>query len=184
MTTTRRSGKAARMPQTEPTPSPKPLPIWDVLAEMALYVSAALIIVGITQPSIWKPNSFGFGGAEYNLFGIVKTLFESGLAILGLVVIFFSGIFPIAKTVTAAIIFRQGAVPSQKLTSLLNMLGKWSMLDVFLAALLIGISQISIYIGFETRPGLYYFTAGVLLNNLATMRLTFSRTPPARSETT
>ncbi len=153
----------------------KTLPIWDVLAEMALYVSAALIVVGITQTSIWKPSQFGFGGAEYNLFGIVATLFESGLGFLGLVVIFFSGIFPMAKTVTAAVIFRQGAEPSPKLAALLNILGKWSMLDVFLAALLIGISQLSIYIGFQTRPGLYYFTAGVLLNNLATMRLTYTR---------
>jgi len=163
------------MSETRPTIETKPTSIWDVLAEMALYVSAALIVTGLILPSIWKPNSFGFGGAEYNLFGIVRTLFESGLAFLGLVVVFFSGIFPIAKTVTASIIFRQGAAPSPKLAALLNLLGKWSMLDVFLAAILIGVSQISIYIGFETRPGLYYFAVGVLLNNLATMRLTFSK---------
>ncbi len=165
---------------TEPasTPSSEPkrvLPIWDVLAEMALYVSAALIIMGITLPSIWKPNNFGFGGNEYNLFGIVQTLFDSGLAILGLVVIVFSGVFPIAKTLTAAILFRQGFEPSKKLIILLNVLGKWSMLDVFLAAILIGLSQISIYIGFESRLGLYLFTAGVVLNNVATLRLTYSR---------
>lgn len=167
------------------TPSPPPAAthttartatsIWDVLSEMALYASTALIITGLILPSIWKPNTFGFGGQEYNLYGIVQTLFESGLPFLGLVVVFFSGIFPLAKTITAAIIFRQGAAPSPKLAALLNMLGKWSMLDVFLAALLIGISQISIYIGFETRAGLYYFAAGVLLNNAATMRLTFTK---------
>ena len=47
--------------------------------------------------------------------------------------------------------------------------------DVFLAALLIGLSQISVYIGFESRIGLYLFTAGVVLNNVATLRLSFSR---------
>ena len=155
--------------------------IWDVLSEMALYASTALIITGLILPSIWKPNTFGFGGQEYNLYGIVQTLFESGLPFLGLVVVFFSGIFPLAKTLTAAIIFRQGASPSPKLATMLNLLGKWSMLDVFLAALLIGISQISIYIGFETRAGLYYFAAGVLLNNAATMRLTFTRAAFTRS---
>lgn len=163
----------APAPQTEDTR--KAIPIWDVVSEMALYASTALIITGLILPSIWKPNNFGFGGQEYNLYGIVQTLFEAGLPFLGLVVIFFSGIFPLAKTITAAIIFRQGASPSPKLARLLNLLGKWSMLDVFLAALLIGISQISIYIGFETRAGLYYFAIGVLLNNAATMRLTFTR---------
>ena len=129
------------------------------------------------EPGLFEAESFNNGIAwqdtDYSPW--IQTLFESGLPFLGLVVVFFSGIFPLAKTLTAAIIFRQGAEPSPKLAALLNMLGKWSMLDVFLAALLIGISQISIYIGFETRAGLYYFAAGVLLNNAATMRLTFTR---------
>ncbi|MEM1391323.1 MAG: paraquat-inducible protein A [Pseudomonadota bacterium] len=155
--------------------SARTAPIIDVLAEMLLYVSAALIVAGLIIPSVWKPNWTGFGGAEYNLYGIVQTLFESGLPVLGLVVILFSAVFPIAKTLTAAIIFRQGATPSRKLANLLNILGKWSMLDVFLAALLIGLSQMAVFIGFETRAGLYYFGAGVILNNLATMRLTYTR---------
>ena len=183
MTPANAPGNTAAMTETasssaapDAAPARQATSLWDVLSEMALYASTGLIVTGLVLPSIWKPNSFGFGGQEYNLYGIVQTLFESGLPVLGLVVIFFSGIFPLAKTITAAIIFRQGAEPSPRLASLLNILGKWSMLDVFLAALLIGISQISIYIGFESRAGLYYFAIGVLLNNAATMRLTFTRT--------
>lgn len=170
-------GMSDLTPAAEQKPDSYKTPIWDVLSEMLLYVSVALIIVGLIQPSVWKPSWTGFGGAEYNLYGIVQTLFESGLPFLGLVVVLFSAVFPIAKTLTAAIIFRQGATPSPKLATLLNILGKWSMLDVFLAALLIGLSQMAVFIGFETRAGLYYFGAGVLLNNLATMRLTFTRVP-------
>ncbi len=163
------------LPSSPPRSKTQGVSVLDVLAELALYASAALIITGLVLPSIWKPNTFGFGGTEYNLYGIVMTLFEAGLPVLGLVVVVFSGIFPIAKTLTAALIFRQGARPSPRLAVWLNLLGKWSMLDVFLAALLIGISQISVYIGFETRAGLYYFALGVVLNNAATLRLTFSR---------
>nr|WP_070961154.1 paraquat-inducible protein A [Hyphomonas sp. Mor2] len=168
-------------PPTEPPADPatssatRPIPIWDVLSEMALYASTALIIAGLILPSVWKPNFVGFGGNEYNLFGIVQTLREADMTFLALIVVLFSGVFPLAKTITAAIIFRQGASPSPKLANLLNLLGKWSMLDVFLAALLIGLSQMSVYIGFELRAGLYYFALGVLLNNAATMRLTFTR---------
>ena len=151
--------------------------IIDVLAEWALYISAALIIMGISQPSIMKPNTIGLQ-IEYNLWGVVRTLFEFDLVFMGLVVIFFSGIFPMAKTLLAAIIFRRGAPPSPKLAWWLNILAKWSMLDVFLAALLIGLSQTMAYVGFYPRIGLYYFTVGVLLNNLATMRLSFSRWKP------
>lgn len=148
--------------------------IIDIAAELALYVSAAFIVSGLLMPSVWKPNAFGFGGTEYNLFGLVRTLFEANLVVLGLIVIFFSGIFPIAKTITAAIIFRDGNTPSPSLMRWLNILGKWSMLDVFLAALLIGLTQMSVYIGFESRSGLYAFAIGVVLNNLATMRLSYS----------
>ncbi len=159
------------------TPAPPPqrtTSLWDVASEMALYISAALIVTGLILPSVWKPNTF-IGGNDYNLLGVVQTLWEAKLPFLALVVIFFSGVFPMAKTITAAIIFRQGAAPSPKLAHMLNLLGKWSMLDVFLAAVLIGGSQMSYYIGFETRAGLYYFAAGVILNNLATLRLTFAR---------
>ena len=149
----------------------------DVLAEWTLYVSAALIIMGISQPSIMKPNTIGMQ-IEYNLWGVVRTLFEFDLVFMGLVVIFFSGVFPLSKSLLAAIIFRRGAPPSPKLAWWLNVLGKWSMLDVFLAALLIGLSQTMAYVGFYPRIGLYYFTIGVVLNNLATLRLSFSRWKP------
>lgn len=163
------------MSDTPNQTEPKPALIWDVLSEMALYVSATLIVTGLILPSVWKPNFTGFGGAEYNLYGVVHTLFEAKLVLFGLIVVFFSGIFPIAKTITAAIIFRQGARPSPKLAAWLNLLGKWSMLDVFLAAVMIGFSQSASYFGIEIRAGLYYFAFGVILNNLATMRLTFTR---------
>ncbi|WP_084418332.1 paraquat-inducible protein A [Henriciella litoralis] len=168
-------------PAPAETPAPERAPmsskIIDVLAEWMLYVSAALIIMGISQPSIMKPNYVGLM-IEYNLWGVVRTLFEFDLVFMGLVVIFFSGIFPLAKTLLAAIIFRRGAPPSPKLAWWLNVLGKWSMLDVFLAAILIGLSQTMAYVGFYPRIGLYYFTAGVILNNIATLRLSFSRWKP------
>ncbi|WP_300395562.1 paraquat-inducible protein A [Henriciella sp.] len=154
-----------------------PSKLIDVLAEWTLYVSAALIIMGISQPSIMKPNTIGLQ-IEYNLWGVVRTLFEFDLVFMGLVVIFFSGVFPLSKSLLAAIIFRRGAPPSPKLAWWLNVLGKWSMLDVFLAALLIGLSQTMAYVGFYPRIGLYYFTVGVVLNNIATLRLSFSRWKP------
>lgn len=148
--------------------------VFDVLAELALYVSTALIVTGLILPSVWKWDVLG--GTDYNLLGVIQTLFDAGLYILGAVVFLFSGVFPLAKTITAAIIFRRGAPPTPRLARLLNALGKWSMLDVFLAAVLIGLTQAATYIGVEIRAGLYYFAAGVLLNNLATMRLTYTHT--------
>ena len=164
-------------PEKQASRTPLPSKIIDVIAEWALYASVALIIMGISQPSIMKPNTIGLM-IEYNLWGVVRTLFEFDLVFMGIVVILFSGVFPLSKSLLAAVIFRRGAPPSPKLAWWLNVLGKWSMLDVFLAALLIGLSQTMAYVGFYPRIGLYYFTAGVVLNNLATLRLSFSRWKP------
>ncbi|MGB3627636.1 MAG: paraquat-inducible protein A [Henriciella sp.] len=177
MTDITSTDQSAETAETEASRDKLPSKVIDVVSEWLLYVSAALIIMGISQPSIMKPNTIGIQ-IEYNLWGIVRTLFEFDLVFMGLVVIVFSGIFPLTKTLLAAVIFRRGAPPSPKLAWWLNVLAKWSMLDVFLAALLIGLSQTMAYVGFIPRIGLYYFTVGVILNNVATLRLSFSRWKP------
>lgn len=150
-----------------------PVSIVDVLAEWLLYVSAALIVTGLMLPSIHKPGMLG--GTTYNLMGVVEGLWESKREILALILVVFSFVFPLAKTFAAAVIFRMGRRATKEAASVMQFLGKWSMLDVFLAALLIGLTQIAAFMTVEPRMGLYFFTAGVLLNNIATTRLTFTR---------
>jgi len=152
---------------------PAPVSIVDVLAEWLLYVSAALIVTGLMLPSIHKPGVLG--GSTYNLMGVVEGLWKSKREILALIVVVFSFVFPLAKTFAAAVIFRMGRRATKEAAAVMQFLGKWSMLDVFLAALLIGLTQIAAFMTVEPRMGLYFFTAGVLLNNIATTRLTFTR---------
>ena len=79
--------------------------------------------------------------------------------------------FPLAKTLMAAVIFRIGNTASPRTANLMGLLGKWSMLDVFLVAWLAALTQLSELRSLEPRLGLYLFAAGVILNNLATARL-------------
>ena len=158
---------------TPSQPQPRPGPILDVLAEWSLYASVALIVAGLIQPSLHKPGLFG--GQDLNALGIVETLWSEGSRILALIVIVFAIVFPLAKTLVAAILFRSGAEVQARLAALMQFLGKWSMLDVFLAAFLIGFTQAASMFEVEPRSGLYLFAAGVILHNLATARLSFSR---------
>ena len=84
---------------------------------------------------------------------------------------FFSGVFPLAKTLTAAIIFRQGARPSPKLASLLNILGKWSMLDVFLVAVMILVLEGSVLTTSDVHLGLFLFAGAVVLSTYGARRV-------------
>lgn len=150
-----------------------PSQILDVFCEWALYISAALITAGVLTPSVFRPKLFG--GDEYTVFGAVEQLAGSGLWGLATIVIVFSVIFPLAKTLTAAVIFRSGNRTSKRSAQIMQFLGKWSMLDVFLVALLIALTQLSELRSLEPRLGLYLFAAGVILNNIATARLAWAR---------
>jgi len=141
----------------------------DVICEWLLYVSAALIVAGLLTPSVYRPKLIG--EEVYTVFGALQSLAESGLWVLATLVFLFSFIFPLAKTLIAAVIFRVGNRASPRAAHLMGFLGKWSMLDVFLVALLVALTQLSELRSLEPRAGLYLFAAGVVLNNIATARL-------------
>ena len=143
--------------------------VLDIICEWMLYVSAALIVTGLLTPSVFRPKLIG--GETYTVFGALESLAASGLWLLATLVFVFSVIFPLAKTLIAAVIFRIGNKASRRSTHLMAFLGKWSMLDVFLVALLVALTQLSEFRALEPRLGLYLFAAGVILNNIATARL-------------
>lgn len=157
---------------------PWPVILADVLAEWTLYVSAALIAAGLILPSVFKPELIG--GKEFTVVEIVNGLYKARRETLATIILIFSVVFPLVKTVTAAVLFRMGRPVGPRVSGFVHFLGKWSMLDVFLAALLIGLTQIGTIMEVEPRRGLYFFAAGVILNHLATGWLAFAGRPGAR----
>jgi paraquat-inducible protein A len=143
--------------------------VLDIICEWLLYVSAALILAGLLTPSVFRPKLIG--GETYTVFGALESLASSGLWLLATLVFVFSVIFPVVKTLVAAVIFRIGNKTSPRTVYLMAFLGKWSMLDVFLVAVLVALTQMSELRSLEPRLGLYLFAGGVILNNIATARL-------------
>lgn len=143
--------------------------VLDIICEWMLYVSAALIVAGLLTPSVYRPKLIG--GETYTVFGALESLASSGLWLLATLVFVFSVIFPLAKTLLAAVIFRIGNTASPRSAVIMGFLGKWSMLDVFLVAWLVALTQLSELRSLEPRLGLYLFAGGVILNNVATARL-------------
>ena len=148
-------------------------PVLDTIAEWALYASVALIVTGLILPSLHKPGLLG--GHDLNALQIFEALWDSGRQTLAAIVIACSIVFPLVKTMAAAILFRSGTQVRARTAGIMQFLGKWSMLDVFLAAFLIGFTQAADTWKVEPRQGLYFFAIGVIVNHLATARLSFSR---------
>ena len=148
-------------------------PIVDIVCEWLLYVSAALIVGGLLVPSLHHPGIFG--GTDHNIISLFEALWAADAWLVVVIVSVFSIVFPLVKTLTAAILFRFGNRASKQAASLMQFLGKWSMLDVMLAAVLIAVTQMTEMLSVKPLTGLYLFTAGVILNNIATARLSFTR---------
>ena len=55
----------------------------------------------------------------------------------------------------------------------LGSLGKWSMLDVFVVAMMVIITKISGFASAQPRIGIYFFGASVFLAMLTTERINF-----------
>jgi len=137
-----------------------------------LIVSAVLLVFGLFLPVISLKELIFFKSTFSVLTGIVM-MFHEGFPILGAIIFLFSVCFPILKISLLLYIwfFR---VPDERRSFIaywLGILGKWSMLDVFIVALTIIITKISHLVSAEARIGIYFFGGSILLVMIGAERI-------------
>ena len=112
----------------------------DLFAAMALTGSAIFYIMGLVYPIIFSKTAIlGFTLEEeyMRLTDSIKFFWEQEDIFLAMVILVFTIVFPIVKYLDLSIrLIAPKALP-RKLVQILKDLDKWSMLDVFLVALLI-----------------------------------------------
>ena len=135
---------------------------------LLLLVSSWLLFMGLRLPvltiqQMWMKNTFSV------LTGI-ENLYQEKQVFLACIVFFFSIVFPIIKlTALIAIWFiRMRDEKRQRLLYLLSALGKWSMLDVFVVAVIIVTVKLGVLVKATPEPGIYYFGMSILLAMAAT----------------
>jgi len=112
-----------------------------------------------------------FWNITYSVWTGVVALWEQREFVLAIVVFFSSMIFPIVKLFSLAVIWFK-KLPDEKRTRLLHwlgILGKWSMLDVFVVAILIVLVKLGPLVKIEPRVGVYVFAAAIVSSMLTTM---------------
>ena len=123
-----------------------------------LLISYTLQFIEITKLSIFAD--------EYSLFLSIKTLWEEEYITLAIILFLFSFIFPIVKCIIlfiVSLIRFHNSKAKLRILQLLNILGKWSMLDVFVAAILIVLINDQPFWDAAPMLGLYLFAAAILL---------------------
>ncbi len=137
-----------------------------MLAAAVLYIPANLLPVMHTE-SI-------FGAQDDTIMSGVLTLLHTGSWPLALVVFVASIVVPMLKllalallVVTAALRVRWAPLQRTRLYRLIEAIGRWSMLDIFVITILVGLVQFRTVASVLPGPGALAFAAVVVLTMLA-----------------
>jgi paraquat-inducible protein A len=143
-------------------------------AASALALAAAILLVPANLLPVLTTDSSGRERSDTILSGALE-LWRQGLGAIAVIVITASIIIPILKLAGLGwIIFSVRKGPpknARRLTRVyvaLDFIGRWSMLDVFLAAFLTGLVQFGGLTMVEARSGIVAFAGAVILTVLAT----------------
>jgi paraquat-inducible protein A len=130
-----------------------------------LVTALVCLVAGLTLPIMEVSNFWVFRGAYSIVDGIV-VLIEQGDIFIAAVVAIFSVLLPTAKILGLLALWRrvdQGRHLSSRLPALLEAIGKWSMLDVFVVALMVFAAKASMLADANVAPAVIPFVASIVL---------------------
>ena len=130
-----------------------------------LFCATFAFALGITLPLVRVEVMMVFS-EEPSLVGMIAGLWNSSDRPLAIVVALFSIVFPAAKLLL--LYGAAFAAPGTRgLPGWFQALAKWSMLDVLLVAIVIFAAKTSGFAKAFTQPGVWFFTASVVLTAAA-----------------
>ncbi|MFA5897972.1 MAG: paraquat-inducible protein A [Hyphomicrobium sp.] len=135
------------------------------LLSFAIIAAAVCLALGISLP-ILRLTRFIFWTSEYSLMSTVGVLLQQGQTFLGLVVLVFSIVFPVVKLLYLLLVSTLPATELRrhsKRLKAIEWIGKWSMHDVLVLALMIFFLKSQGIYDAASLPAVYFFTTAVAL---------------------
>jgi paraquat-inducible protein A len=127
------------------------------------------LVLGLTLP-VLKLSRLYFWTDTHSILSILSALWAGGEIFLASVVFVFSILFPAFKLVHIGMTGTLTTFdPAQRgrWFRRIGWLGKWSMLDVLILALLVFYAKAANFADAVSLPGVYFFTASVFLTMIA-----------------
>ena len=155
-----------------------------LIAGALVLASAATLAVALALPTVTF-TKLGSAPEIYSIYGGIESLWNDGNFVLAGIVFLFSIVFPVGKLLALGMLLGGRGAGPQRLATLhwLQLLGKWSMLDVFIIGLFVGAVRLGIAEA-SSRPGIHLFTAAILMSmgsTLIVLRLETGGAPRAVS---
>ncbi len=128
-----------------------------MLRSILLLIAAISFGLGIALPLVRFERLYVFAETP-SLIDILIGVWGSGDYALTVIIALFSVIFPIAKLFTAF----HATLNERELPSWIAALGKWSLMDVVLVAILIFAAKTSGFASAFTQPGIWFYMASTI----------------------
>ena len=146
-------------------------PKQGICINLLLLLALALLVIGVSAPLLSLEKMYFFENTV-TLLSTVKGLFISNDWFLFIVIGVFSLCIPVIKIAGLILILNMEYAKNSfldKTLHVIELIGKWSMLDVFVVALLLVSVKLGVLAKVEVHYGLYAFAASVLI----TMSISF-----------
>lgn len=148
----------------------------SIASTWALVVAAVVLYIPANVFPVMRVVSFGSGEPDTILSGVI-TLVEHGMVPIALLVLFASILVPVLKLATLAYLLvsvqfgaRRSTRDRTKLYRIIEVIGPWSMVDVFMIAILAALVDLGQIATIEPGPGALAFASVVILTMFAAMR--------------
>ncbi len=150
--------------------TPSSLPSFRRYFIIIATVGAAIcLVLGITQPVIKLTYAY-FWTKEHSIVSVISALLIDKEYFLASIILVFSIIFPGIKMLyLLTVLLLPPRIPQKRilLFERLDWLGRWSMMDVMILALMIFYLNASALTDATTLPGIYFFSLSVFLTMAA-----------------
>ena len=154
-----------------------------VTALVFLWLALALLLAGIGLPLISLEKFYIFEN-RVSLWSGTWGLLSEGEWFLGGILFCFSILFPLGKNLLLLALLHGVPAARNRIRGVmhaLSILGKWSMLDVFIVAILVCSVKLGLLADTQVLAGVYCFATSVLLTNLVSTWLDIRLKPSDRS---
>ncbi|MGH7003530.1 MAG: paraquat-inducible protein A [Alphaproteobacteria bacterium] len=131
----------------------------------AMVLALGLLIVAWFLPTMTIERVPWVWRTKFSIWRVVEGLWSDREYFIAAVLVLFSVVFPVVKLLAGlwvwarVDVFRAGA---SRVVGFIGTLGKWSMVDVFVVALVVAAIQVSLIANVAIHAGIYVFSAAVL----------------------
>ena len=143
----------------------------------ALSIAAVVMLVPAYALPVMHLGTLGLPAQDTTILGGVRQLWQDNLPALAAIVFTASFVVPVLKLGGLAWLLFAARRPDTrdprrlvKVYGIIDFIGRWSMLDVFLVAFLSGAVRFGVLADVQPRVGIIAFSAVVVLTMLATHR--------------